>query len=500
MKKIFIILAMAICVPFILQAQTDADALRYSFLDFGGTARSLGSANAYGAIGGDYSTTSMNPAGLGIYRSSELVLTPGLTTINNSSLFIGETNGSDKTDFYLSNASLVLSYMKDGKESATDGWVGANFGVGYNKLANYNSQVYYSGFNTTSSLLDVYAGHLNGVNPSDAFAADPFGAGLAWETYLLNPNPDDSTTYYGVVNGGNVRQSKSINTAGGYDELTISFAGNYANRLYVGGTLGVPFIDYDYVSSYQEEDENEVHPDFVNFSQTDELHTSGSGINVKMGFIYRINDYVRLGGAFHSPTLFQMNDVYFSSMESSLDISGDYPYESPIGEYDYELVTPWRVIGSAALTIQKHGFVSVDYEYVDYSEANFNYGRTGTVAELDAETNVNTSIENKYGSASNIRFGGELVLDVFRLRAGYAIMGSPFNTGIAAGDADYARNMYTAGAGIKEENFFIDFGFGHTTSTAYDIPYLQPNPDLPNDGATTESGVNNFLLSLGFRF
>ncbi|MBC8045472.1 MAG: hypothetical protein H7Y00_01610, partial [Fimbriimonadaceae bacterium] len=275
MKKLYIIVALAIFIPNILKAQSDADALRYSMLDFGGTARSLGSGNAYGAVGGDYSSTSINPAGLGIYRSTEVVLSPGLASINASSSFLGETKTDSKYDFYLGNASLVISGIKEKNKNKTEGWIGGNFGIGYNKLANYNSEIYYSGFNNSSSLLDVYANYLNGVNPSDAFEADPFGAGLAWETYLINPEDDDTTSYYSIVNGGNVRQSKYISTKGDYDEMTISFAGNYANRLYVGGTIGVPFIDYNSVTSYSEEDENGVHDDFINFTQTDVLNTSG---------------------------------------------------------------------------------------------------------------------------------------------------------------------------------------------------------------------------------
>lgn len=497
MKRLFVIVALALCVPAL--AQTDADALRYSMLNFGGTARALGSANAYGAVGGDFSAVSINPAGLGIYRSSEVIVSPGFANYNAGSNFFGNTTEENKYDFYLGNASVVFSSVKENK--TTDGWVGGNFGIGYNKLANYSSEVYYSGFNNSSSLLDVYANHLNGVNPSSAFSADPFGAGLAWETYLLNPNPDDTTTYYSVVNGGNIQQSKFVSTSGGLDEMALSFAGNYANKIYIGGTLGIPFINYEEVSTYSEEDVNSVHNDFVNFSQTDVLNTDGVGVNFKLGMIYRLNDYLRLGAAVHSPTLLQMHDVYYTSMESTLDVSGNYSYDSPLGEYDYELVTPWRVIGSAAFTFNKVGFLSVDYEFVDYSEASFNYGNGGaTLSENSAEEAVNSSIDAKYGTASNIRIGGEVAYEVFRFRAGYAIMGSPFQSGIATGDADLSKNTYSAGIGIKGESMFLDLGFAHTTSTEYDIQYINVNPDAPNTGATIDKGVNNFQISLGFRF
>jgi len=52
-------------------AQSDADALRYSQTSLAGTARFTSMAGAFGALGGDFSSIAINPAGLGIYRKSE---------------------------------------------------------------------------------------------------------------------------------------------------------------------------------------------------------------------------------------------------------------------------------------------------------------------------------------------------------------------------------------------------------------------------------------------
>lgn len=75
MRKIFtMVIATALSAS--LFAQSDVDALRYSMIDFGGTARSLGSGNAYGALGGDMSTFSMNPAGIEFTAVLNLLLHP----------------------------------------------------------------------------------------------------------------------------------------------------------------------------------------------------------------------------------------------------------------------------------------------------------------------------------------------------------------------------------------------------------------------------------------
>lgn len=332
MRTLFTVV-LATALPLTIFAQSDQDALRYSLLDFGGTARSLGSGNAYGALGGNFSSLSMNPAGLGIYRSSEFVITPGLLSTSDASTYLGTSTGDSKYNFHLSNFGLVFAKLNPGKEHATDDWVGGAFAIGYNRLANFNNSVSYTGYNNTNSLMNTYVDYLNangGTNPSDAYDKDPFGAGLAWETYLINPTPWDSTEYYSVITDGRVQQTKTIETKGAIDEMVLSFAGNYGNRLYIGLTIGIPNIHYKNISYYSEEDVQNVHPDFNSFTLGDITETSGLGINAKFGIIYRINDFLRIGGAVHSPTLYQLHDDYYSSMSSVLDTTGSFSYDSPV--------------------------------------------------------------------------------------------------------------------------------------------------------------------------
>ncbi|HPE96737.1 MAG: hypothetical protein H6548_01150 [Chitinophagales bacterium] len=503
MKKQYAILALALAMPILSQAQSDEDALRYSMLGFGGTARSLGVANAFGALGGDFSSLAMNPAGIGIYRSSEFVFTPGLTHFDNQSAFYGSATNADKYNFNLSNLGMVFTNMKTGKANADNGWVATQFAVGYNRLENFNNRLIYTGFNDRNSLTSLYVEQLNangGTNPGSVTGSFPFGAGLAWETYLINPNFNDSTSYYTEIQGGNIQQTKTLETSGAYDELDFSFGGNYGNKLYVGFTLGVPIVDYNAVVTYTEEDVQNVHDNFNQMTLTDQLNVNGAGINGKFGVIYRVNDYLRLGGAVHTPTALGLTDVYRSTMTSSLDTSGSYGYDSPTGRYEYSIVTPWRAIASAAITMKQYGFISFDYEFVDYSAAGFNFNRIGSVDDITLETALNNTINEKYTGAHNIRVGAELAYEVFRFRGGYAIMGTPFASGFAEGSADFARSTYTLGAGIRDEHFYVDLGYANTRSTEYDTQYNFSDGNGANEGATIDKTVSNFLLSLGFRF
>ena len=56
------------------EAQAPTDAYRNSMRETYGTARAQGMSNAVGALGADPTAVSVNPAGIGLYRSSEVTL------------------------------------------------------------------------------------------------------------------------------------------------------------------------------------------------------------------------------------------------------------------------------------------------------------------------------------------------------------------------------------------------------------------------------------------
>ena len=141
---------------------------------------------------------------------------------------------------------------------------------------------------------------------------------------------------------------------------------------------------------------------------------------MKFGVIVRATDWVRVGGAIHSPTWYNnMRDYWYSSLSAEYDNNDYFQRTSPEGNYDYEIETPWRAMGNIAFIIGKVALISADYEYIDYSKAElkgYDYGFY----------NENTAIKNKYEKSQNIRVGGEYKLGQLALRAGYSFYGSPF--------------------------------------------------------------------------
>ena len=65
-----------------IHAQTSSDILRYSFLNPQGTARAMGIGGAIGGLGGDFTSLSINPAGIGGYWKSEFMITPTFMSNN----------------------------------------------------------------------------------------------------------------------------------------------------------------------------------------------------------------------------------------------------------------------------------------------------------------------------------------------------------------------------------------------------------------------------------
>lgn len=59
-----------------LSAQIPEDAIKYSFFPQTGSARSLAIGGAMGSLGGDFTSTFVNPAGIGNYKTGEFSFSP----------------------------------------------------------------------------------------------------------------------------------------------------------------------------------------------------------------------------------------------------------------------------------------------------------------------------------------------------------------------------------------------------------------------------------------
>ena len=107
MKKIFLGCGLALAALG-ANAQSALDAYQFNQADLKGTARFMSMGGAFGALGGDMTTLSQNPGGLGIYRSSEIGVTVNFDIQNYTTNSDITMKGSD-FKFLLNNVGYIGS-------------------------------------------------------------------------------------------------------------------------------------------------------------------------------------------------------------------------------------------------------------------------------------------------------------------------------------------------------------------------------------------------------
>ncbi len=463
-------------------AQNETDALRYSVFNPGGTARFISTGGAFGALGGDFSSLSTNPAGIAIYRSNEFTITPALNFSKVESGYYGTFADDIDYNFNVGNVGLVLAF-NDPNQLKESGWMGFQLGFGLNRHMSFNNRKIYEGFNTESSLMTDYLHrvHEANIDPDNPLGFEPFTTGLAWETLLL-----DTTNGQFMVDmeNGNVLQRRETTTSGSMREMVLTLGANYSNRLYLGATFGFPFVSFQEEYTYTEDDVNNSNDFFNSLEFRETLKTSGNGFNFKFGMIFRATDMIRVGAAVHTPTFYNLEDNWRTQMKSNLSF-GNYEESSPRGQHSYELNTPLRLLGSLGLVFGTNGLLSFDYEYADYTQMRLRSSATS----FSHENNI---IRNSFQAQHNIRVGGEARLHPVVLRAGYAYHSNPYKSGIN----EMERNTLSAGLGIRDQSYFIDFGYFFTQYSEDFYPYAANLTQAVN----YDYSRSGFLMTLGFRF
>ena len=473
-----------------MQAQTAYDALRFSFYtEPGGTARTVGVGGSIGALGADFSSLSSNPAGLASYRRSEFSFSPEIYSNNTKSLLLGKDNNlllpEDRSGLNINNVGFVIASRPiDSK------WKTINFGIGLNRIASYTQNLNFAG-TSPGSITDRFLEKAQGL---DSGELDGFEEGLAYDVGAIYPGQSNPGAYLSdFFDGEEVDKQQFVRTQGSISEMVFSLAANYEEKLQLGVTVGVPFLSFSEDKTYMETDKENRNLIFNELSYKEYVRLNGTGVNLKLGMIYRPIHAIRIGAALHTPTSFSIEDSYSTSMVYDYSDNGDFRYnaDSPEGYYEYRLRTPWRVIGSTGVLFKKAGFLTAEVEWADYSSAAFNFNKATSTSDKDYQQKLNREVNTTYESSFIVRLGGEAAIDIFRIRAGYNYITSPF-----AGE-NYNRGAWTAGFGVREKGFFLDLAYrrGITESTYF--PYQ--TTDRPQPEVETKNTVQHFLLTLGFK-
>ena len=526
-RRCVLVITLAISVQGIF-AQNELDAYRFSFQGITGTARSQAMGGAFSAVGADFSATSLNPAGLALYKKSELSLSPTYRVATTKSNFIGENiPGISRSTFGFSQLGCVIR----GSTGKSSDIVSYSIGVGYNQLENYNRKIDALAYNPYNSITDWFATEAGRRNPTelnDNYDNPNDVAALAYQTYTINPLDSldplfAQQSYFGTAYNGRVHQQYNRVESGRINDWNISFAGNWYDKLYIGAGLGIMGIKYTTeISTWERDTDNNYRYEtdslgFKSLNLYEELATSGMGINGRLGVIYQPTDFIRAGFSIVSPTIFNLKDKYTREIEQNFDTqiqTHDGPkskivQQSAEGVSDWQLITPFRLTLGAAGFIAKQAVVSADFELIDYSGSRLS-DQSGSYSYKQE----NDNIKNLFQTGYSFRFGAEYRLGTVYFRGGTAFITSPLNSG-ALRYQDFKTNevrsskgrkqAFTGGVGYRTESFFIDFAAVLTKYTDKFTIYSVPDSYFAQGKGISPYVINDramlsFTVSVGFRF
>lgn len=483
------------------------DAIRYSRSGVGGSSRFIAMGGAFGAVGADLGCAAFNPAGLGIFRKGEISFSGSLRLTNNSANIYNTNTQVSDVKFAFNNFGIAYAFP-----STQDPESRHVIAFNNSQLQNFNSSTSMSGnTNSTSIARDMQiqadkVGNVDNLNYSYE--------GMGYSTYILD---NDGSKFYSLVDTkGTVLQTRDIVTSGRLNESNFSYAYSYKDKYYFGASIGVPRVNFTSTTSHFESDVNDkmqilwdaagatytttynedipsLDPDYVNrngfksLTYTEYFQTKGSGLNLKLGGIARVTDAIRVGGYFHTPTIYFLNDTYYNTMSASFDKKPNSPdtYKNPDkgGYYEYRIITPARVSLNSAFIIKKMAVIGLDYELVNYASAKL-LGEKATTF-----SSVNTTIKSKYTLGHNIRLGGELNIKPVMIRAGYTMSGSPFGDVFTG---DFVRHTVSFGLGIRTDSkwyFDIFWSKSLTTEEYYLFTALDTKAKLSLNAASLGASV-----------
>ncbi len=481
------------------QAQNEQDILRYSYTNVIGSARSMACGNAFGALGADYSSIVTNPAGLARYRNSEIGMTANLFNVKTNSFYINNTKTDSKFNLNINNFGLAIAIPTEN----SSGWRYVNVGFGVNRIANFNKSIYFEGINTKSSIVQHFEQSANGTDTGDLGSTS--GAYLAWYQYLINNEATSGNQYFSDFTNDSsfsVRQRVSIEQDGGMNDISLAISGNYDDKVYFGGSLNFYKVKFSESNTFLEDVLNNSVAGYQKLSYQNNLNTSGLGLGAKIGIIALPTKYLRIGLAFHTPSKIYLTDNYNSTLSGTINNINNTK-NSPDGTYDYSITIPGKIAASAAFLYSKKGFISADFEHIDYREGKLNAG-TERITTVDTFTlGINNNVRSQYKAANNIRIGTEYTFgEVYAVRAGIGFTGSPYNSTIS-GPPKFktAIPFISCGFGIRNGNYFLDLALVKNYATTYYAPYtLNPNGLAQYYTSETQSVATNFTATIGVKF
>jgi len=511
MKKV-LLLFIGVLSMSVIQAQNISDVLRFSSENVQGTARYRAMSGAFGALGGDLSGMSNNPAGSAIFSNSEIGVSLSHFNTNNDIGYFGTPTNRTESEFDLNQAGAVFVFNNRNTDSD---WKKFTVGLNIENSNSYYDRIFAAGINQVNSISNYFTNYANDFNiplnlvelqggetvsglyqflgQNEGFPAQQ--ALLGYQAFILDPvdpdNPDGTGFRNNALFTNGVDQEYTKITQGSNRKLTLNVATQYKDNLYLGLNLNSHILEYRENTFISEIGFNADSP-VQEIGFENELYTTGEGFSFQLGAIAKVSDEIRLGASYQSPTWYRIRDelaqgVFAYNLTDVTDPSSevlDEVYPNVINLYeDYKLRTPAKVTGSFAYIFGKKGLISFDYSYKDFSNISLRPSRN-----FDG---LNENIENNLRAASTYRVGGEYRIENWSLRGGYRFEQSPYENETTVGDL---------------EGFSLGLGYNFgamTVDLAYDRSEQDRLNQLYETGLTDSAGINainsNITLSVNFK-
>jgi hypothetical protein len=515
MKKL--IASLLLSLPFIkATAQIPEDALRYSYYLNQGSARSMAIGGAMTSLGGDISAIFINPAGLGTYRNREVVLGLNGGQINNKFAYRDSLSNSKKGGWGFGTTGFLLGFPNEGNSKKS-----SSIGIAVQQTVGFKNDQQYSGYNNYSSFSEQFAEEMAKSNLSigqvlNSNSPLPYTAAPALFTYLIDTVTINGITQiksapeYLLDSGTAILQNMRKQTWGSMHEIGFSIASHQQDKWLYGATFVIPIVSYKQITTFTEKDPTaNTNNGFDFFTFTDEYKSTGSGVQAKLGVIYKPLTHVRLGMAFHSPAMIMFTEERSTRLTTKLENPDQFSQANSNtftngqkGLSNYAYRSPWRALVSASYVfreedniLKQKGFVTADLEYVRHSSGRYTSQNEEVTPEEKAYFKELTNVIKTYYKGSfQFKLGAELKFKVMMLRGGFAYAGNPYR------DETFKANrmQISGGLGYRNHGFYVDLTYVHFENKDIDVPYRLS--DRSNTYAGLQQRGGTILATAGVKF
>ena len=343
-----------------VHSQEIADALRYSQNNLTGTGRFQAMSGAFGALGGDFSSLNVNPAGSAIFLNNQVGFTLSNYNVKNQSYYFGTKDTENNTTFHINQAGAVFVFNNDDLKSD---WKKFTIGLNYENTNNFDNTLFAFGNNPNNSIANYFLSYANPntnqnnipVSVLEDHYYDELNyreqqAFLGYQGYIINVNPTNTSNDTYVSNvpaGGNYYQENYVESKGNNGKATFNVATQYKNMFYFGMNLNTHFVDYRQYSSFYEDNNQSQTNGVRSLLFENDLYTYGTGFSIQFGAIAKVTPALRLGLAYESPTWYTLNDELkqnLSDEDKIYFIDGVHPTHNVKPAFGWQLVSSFPTL------------------------------------------------------------------------------------------------------------------------------------------------------------